>query len=177
VTADARRRTPLGPFADTLGRLLGAREAELAAQVSLRVADNVGKELGLPTTPNTWSTFDGHDALWLGPNESLVVSEIEAPDAIVHDLEPRLSGHHMSVVDVSAARAAIELTGPDRFDVLSAGCGLDLHPKSWRLGMCAQTLFARVGVLLQERDEATRVFLRPSYAGYLVTWLAHAARA
>jgi sarcosine oxidase subunit gamma len=176
VTADARRRTPLGLFADTLGRL-GAREAELQAQVSLRAAGEVATELDLPTEANTWSRVGEREALWLGPDEWLVVSEGEPAETIVHDLETRLSGQPASVVGVSAARAVIELTGRGRFDVLSAGCGLDLHPRSWRLGMCAQTILARVGVLLQERDEATRVFLRPSYAGYLVTWLAQAAPA
>jgi sarcosine oxidase gamma subunit len=38
--------------------------------------------------------------------------------------------------------------------------------------MCAQTLLARIPVLLQERGDATRVFVRSSFAGYLVTWLA-----
>jgi sarcosine oxidase subunit gamma len=174
VTADARRRTPLGLFADTLGRL-GAREAEFEAQVSVRVPGEVAAELELPTEPNTWSRVGDRDALWLGPDEWLVVSEVEPGKTIVRDLRSRVVGRHASMVDVSAARTVIELTGPGRLDVLSAGCGLDLHPRSWRLGMCAQTVLARVGVLLQERDEATRVFLRPSYAGYLVTWLAHAA--
>jgi sarcosine oxidase subunit gamma len=41
--------------------------------------------------------------------------------------------------------------------------------------MCAQTLLARVPVILQERDLATRVFVRPSFAGYLVDWLLDAA--
>jgi sarcosine oxidase subunit gamma len=176
VTADSRRRTSLGPFADTLGRL-GAREAEFEAQVSVRVPGEVAAELQLPTEPNTWSRVGDREALWLGPDEWLVVSEVEPAETIVRDLRSRVVGRHASIVDVSAARAVIELTGRGRFDVLSAGCGLDLHPRSWRLGMCAQTILARVGVLLQERDEATRVFLRPSYAGYLVTWLAQAAPA
>jgi sarcosine oxidase gamma subunit len=35
-------------------------------------------------------------------------------------------------------------------------------------GACAQTLFARAQVLLQEMDGATRVFVRPSFAHYVL---------
>jgi sarcosine oxidase subunit gamma len=175
VTADERRRSALTSFADAL-RSVGADEADLAAQVSVRVAGELASELGLPTEPNTWTRSDGREAIWLGPDEWLVVSEDEPPETIVPDLLSRLAGRHASIVDVSAGRAVIDLTGPRRLDVLSEGCGLDLHPRSWRSGMCAQTLLSRVAVLLQEREDATRVFLRPSYSGYLVTWLAEVAR-
>jgi sarcosine oxidase subunit gamma len=79
------------------------------------------------------------------------------------------------VVDVSAYRAVVELAGEDRFDLLAQGCGLDLHPRSWRDGRCAQTLLGRVPVLLQERDDATRVFVRTSFANHLAGWLLRAA--
>jgi sarcosine oxidase gamma subunit len=41
--------------------------------------------------------------------------------------------------------------------------------------MCAQTLLAKIPVLLQEREGATRIFVRPSFAGYLTAWLARVA--
>jgi sarcosine oxidase subunit gamma len=65
----------------------------------------------------------------------------------------------------------VELAGADRFDLLAQGCGLDLHPRAWQPGSCAQTLLARAPVLLQERDQATRVFVRASFAAYLADWL------
>jgi sarcosine oxidase subunit gamma len=75
-----------------------------------------------------------------------------------------------SIVDVSANRATIELEGPGRLELLAHGCGLDLHPRSWRSGQCAQTLLARVPVLLQELGDSTRLFVRPSLAGWLLDW-------
>jgi sarcosine oxidase subunit gamma len=65
----------------------------------------------------------------------------------------------------------LELDESGRFELLESGCGLDLHPRAWREGMCAQTLLARGPVLLQERGTASRLFVRPSFAGYLVDWL------
>lgn len=174
MTADIHRSPALAPFADTLGAL-GADETELSAQVSLRVEGVAETELDVATRPNTWSTVGNREALWLGPDEWLVVSEGESAAAVALDLGSRLTGRHASIVDVSAARAVIELGDPTRLDLLGAGCGLDLHARSWRSGMCAQTLLARVPVLLQERDETTRLFVRPSYAGYVVAWLARVA--
>ncbi len=96
---------------------------------------------------------------------------------MVERLEAALAGLHHSVVDVSASRVAFELVGEGRRDLLANGCGLDLHPRSWRAGMCAQTLLARAPVLLQEREAATRVLVRASFAGHLAGWLSAIAPA
>ena len=87
------------------------------------------------------------------------------------ELEASLAGHHRSVVDVSANRAVIELVGPSRHDLLSSACPIDLHPKSWGDGRCAQSVFGAAQVLLHGREGATRVFVRPSFADYVVNLL------
>jgi sarcosine oxidase subunit gamma len=170
--ADPRRRTPLdGRERELAG--VDARAVALASQVSLRVEAGVARTLGLPTEPNTWSRLDGRDALWLGPDDWLIASDADEATDVTHRLASRVATDaHRSIVDVSANRVAIELAGPRRIELLQAGCGIDLHPRAWGEGMCAQTLLARVPVLLQEREDATRVFVRPSFAGYVATWLA-----
>jgi sarcosine oxidase subunit gamma len=75
------------------------------------------------------------------------------------------------VVDVSANRVAIELTGSDRFDLLAHVCPLDLDPRVWATGRCAQTLLGRAQVVLQERSETTGILVRPSFADYVVDLL------
>jgi sarcosine oxidase subunit gamma len=142
---------------------LGIAELPLV-QVDVRVdrASSPG-----PSESNTWARDGDREWLWLGPDEWLVVAE---DGDLVPKLEGALAGTHHSVVNVSASRVVLEFRGADRFEPLEQGCGLDLHPRSWREGMCAQTLLARVPVILQERDGATRVFVRTSFAGYLVDW-------
>ena len=82
-----------------------------------------------------------------------------------------MEGHHHSVVDVSANRIVFELS--DGLGLLSSGCGLDLDPSRWRPGMGAQTLFGDAQVILHQLDErTTRVFVRPSFAGYFIDRLA-----
>jgi sarcosine oxidase, subunit gamma len=173
VTAETRKASPLDPHAGEL-RALGAREVALGSQVSVRVDPRVAR-LELPQTPNTWVAVGGREILWLGPDEWLVTSRTEPAEIVVADLEAATAGDHRSIVDVSANRVVLELAGPDRRELLEAGCGLDLHPRSWRPGVCAQTLLANVAVLLQEGEGATRVFVRPSFADHLVTWLRRVA--
>jgi sarcosine oxidase subunit gamma len=178
VTADALARSPLAGREDDLA-VVGAAEVPFLAQVAVRIDVRgalgphplAGEPGGPPTAPNTWSAVGDREWLWLGPDEWLVLGPAGSAAGIVDELEERLAGRHHSVVDVSANRAALELSEADRLELLAQGCGLDLHPRSWTPGRCAQTLLAGVPVLLQERDRATRIFVRPSFAGWLVDWL------
>lgn len=154
--------------------LLGAREIAFLAQVDVRV-DAAATSIGLARETNTWIVDGDRELLWLGPDDWLIVGPAGTERMIIEEVERALDGVHHSVVDVSSARAVLELSSEDRREMLSRGCALDLHPRSWRYGMCAQTLLARVPVILQQRGGATRVFVRPSFSGYLVDWLLDAA--
>jgi sarcosine oxidase, subunit gamma len=121
---------------------------------------------------NRTTTWESRDVLWLGPDEWLVVARPEEATMIVRELEETLAGHH-SVLDVSANRIAYELR--DGLEQLATSCGLDLHPSRWRPGVCAQTLFGQAQVILHQRDErTTRLFVRPSFAGYFADLFAMA---
>jgi sarcosine oxidase, subunit gamma len=117
--------------------------------------------------PNTVATWRDRDVLWLGPDEWLVVGEAGTEGPIMSALTESLAGDHHSIVDVSANRIVFDLF--DSLDTLASGCGLDLDPNRWLPGMCAQTLFGGAQVILHQLDErTTRVFVRPSFAGYVV---------
>ena len=140
------------------------------SQLDVRVDPASATTHGIPTDPNT-ATSGGRDVLWLGPDEWLIVGVPGATTAIRHELEASLSGLRCSVVDVSANRAVIELAGPSRHDLLSSACPIDLHPRSWGDGRCAQSVFGAAQVLLHEREGVTRLFVRPSFADYVVDLL------
>ena len=137
-------------------------EVSLLSQLDIRTGEPAS--LGLPTSPNTWEDVHNADALWLGPNEWLVVRAADAESNA--DWE-----HAESVVDVSAGRAVLEGSGRGIRDLLARGCSLDLHPSKWANGACAQTMLAKAPIILQQRGETTRIFIRPSFADYLVEWL------
>lgn len=117
--------------------------------------------------PNTATIWDGRDVLWLGPDEWLVVGEPGTGGSIQRDLASAMEGNHHSVIDVSANRIVFDLT--NGLDLLASGCGLDLDPSRWLPGMCAQSLFGGAQVILHQLEErTTRVFVRPSFAGYFM---------
>jgi sarcosine oxidase subunit gamma len=162
-------RSPLAERSADLDRV-DARELAFLSQIDVRVEPAGAAALGFPTDPNT-ATSGGRDVLWLGPDEWLIVGVPGAARAIRDELEASLAGLHRSVVDVSANRAVIELAGPSRHDLLSSACPIDLHPRSWGDGWCAQSVFGAAHVLLHEREGVTRLFVRPSFADYVVDLL------
>ena len=160
-------RRPLAGFAAELARL-DADELPFLTQIDVRADPSATSGLGFPARPNTASAWNGNDVLWLGPDEWLVVAEAGREAELLAELGGALGSTHRSVVDVSANRAVFELRGPDRLQRLAIACPLDLHPRSWEPGRCAQTVFGSAPVLLHERPDATRVFVRPSFAGYVI---------
>ena len=150
--------------------------AELGGPIDLAQVDVRADPDRLPFAPpaaNAATTWEGRDVLWLGPDEWLVVGRSDESEAIARELDAALGGHHHSVIDVGANRIAFELR--DGLEQLATSCGLDLDPSRWLLGMCAQTLFGHAQVILHQRDaRTTRVFVRPSFAGYVVDLLATA---
>ena len=159
------------PLADRTADLtaIEAVEVPFLAQIDVRCAPAEAAALGFPIEPNTVAGDMTRGVLWLGPDEWLVVALPGSNVSLTAELEDALDETHHSVVDVSENRAVIELRGADRLALLASGCPLDLDPRGgWLPGMCAQTVFARAHVLLQELDGATRIFVRPSFAGYVV---------
>jgi sarcosine oxidase subunit gamma len=161
-------RSPLGHRAGDLERL-EAVEIPHLAQISVRCSVSDAARLGLSAEPNTAGGTMERGVLWLGPDEWLVVGLPGTAPALLHEVETALAGSHHAVVDVSANRTVVELRGADRHALLATGCSIDLEPAGgWVPGRCAQTVFARAQVLLQEMERATRVFVRPSFANYVV---------
>lgn len=163
-------------------RGVALREVAFLAQVDLRadVADadamaRIAAALGspLPTQPNTTAGGGPWSALWLGPDEWLVVGPEGDELRIERALRDALAGAHGSVVDVSANRTTLELRGPLAREVLAKGCALDLHPRRFRAGDCAQTALARAQIVLRQVDDepAYWILVRCSFAPYLVEWL------
>ncbi|WP_017556002.1 sarcosine oxidase subunit gamma [Nocardiopsis baichengensis] len=190
MTADLYGASPLAARADALARhsapegVQGVRIAEVpfTAQVALRVdprggaAERIGTALGaaLPGRPGQVARTDRVLVLGLGPDEWLVVGSEGTAQELQDTLTAALDGAHGAVVDVSAHRTIVRVTGPKTRDLLNTGCALDLHPRVFGADRCAQTLLARAAVILlcRETDPADFwIFVRSSYARYLADWL------
>ncbi|MGW7207570.1 sarcosine oxidase subunit gamma [Streptomyces sp. NPDC054837] len=137
-------------------------------------ADRIGKALGAPLPPLSGhaSTSGPHTVLWLGPDEWLVLSQADAT-AVVAELRESLAQDPGSIVDVSANRTTLELSGPAARHVLEKGCTLDLHPRAFGPGQAVSTTVGPVAVLLWQVDDTPtyRLLPRSSFADYLARWL------
>src|SRR5260370_33765970 len=122
--------------------------AQLNVRCARPVTERVGAVLGvaLPVQPNMVNTVGQRSALWLGPDEWLIVDDTTGLDegAVRAAFAPDWG----SVVDVSANRVMFELQGPTARDVLAHGCPLDFHPRVFGPGQCAQTLLSRETVII-----------------------------
>jgi sarcosine oxidase subunit gamma len=130
----------------------------------------------LPVTPNTTNSDGELTALWLGPNEWLLIAAPGRETAIVGRLRAGLVVLHTAITEVSEARTIILAAGPKARDLLAKGTPLDLHPRAFGVGHCAQTALARANVILRPVDERPtfEIYVLKSFADYLFTWLERA---
>ena len=131
----------------------------------------------LPTEPNTVAARGALLALWLGPDEWLVVTPPTTQTRLSDSLEAALHGMHVAVTDVTGGQTVITLSGPRARDVLAKGCPLDLHPAVFKPADCATTLVAKANVTIRCVDDSPsfELIVRRSFAEYTALWLHDAA--
>ena len=174
-------RSPLEGLALPAGPRFALAEAPPAARFILRGGESVRVACGMafgvepPSRLGPAGGSEGRAALWLGPDEWLLIAD-GAPD-IGGVLESVLDGTAHSLVDVSHRQIGLIAGGPAAARVLNAGCPLDLDPHAFPVGFATRTLFDKVEVVLWRRAETTfHVEVWRSFAPYLLGSLAEAAR-
>jgi len=188
VIAEAVRRSPFAGYAERFAALseatggeLTIRELPFATQLNLRMdpknlslVQRISEVLGfaLPITPNTVGAKGDRRALWLGPDEWLAVGPDGQQDELTQALTSAFNGALGSVTDVSANRTLLEIRGAKARELLAHGLAIDLDPRLFGPGRCAQTLLAKAQVIVERRDESGFViYVRASFAAYVATWL------
>lgn len=144
-----------------------------------RFARGVAEVLGRPPpdAPNTFVEVRfGREAAvlaWTGPEEWFVIGQEEGTSGLGVALRQAIPETGGAVVDVSSGHTLFSITGPRARDLIAAGCAIDVHPRAFGPGRCAQTLYARVGVCFLQRDETPRfeMMVRRSYARWLWRWM------
>lgn len=131
-----------------------------------------------PIEANTVIKAGKNSILWLGPDEWLIVTPEGKQDAMEAALWTALEGQHISIVDGSDARTTIRLHGANARDVLMKGCPLDLHPRAFGPGQCAQSILSKADILIHQIDDTPTydIYVLCSFSRYLWDWLADAAK-
>jgi sarcosine oxidase, subunit gamma len=176
-------RSPLEGFVFPSGPRFTLSEAPLAARLILRGSEAVRVSCGmafgadLPSQLGPAGEGAGRAALWLGPDEWLLIADGADAADLGGVLESVLDGTAHSLVDVSHRQIGLIASGPVAARVLNAGCPLDLDLAAFPVGFATRTLFDKVEIVLWRPAETTfRIEIWRSFAPYLAASLAEAAR-
>lgn len=187
------RQSPASPLkaafeAGSVAGTVELREVPFLTMAGLRVdpGSNAGERMGtltggLPSVSGEVRGSDGTAVLWLGPAEFLLVAPAESHESLGGEL-PRalveaLGDGAGQVVDLSANRTTLELSGPRARAVLEKGCSLDLHPRVFKTGTALSTEIGGIpAVLWKTAEQEYRIFPRASFAEFLGRWLLDAMR-
>jgi sarcosine oxidase subunit gamma len=176
-------RSPLEGLVLPLGPRFALSEAPPATRLILRGAEAVrvacGMVFGAEPPPQLGPAGEGAGrvALWLGPDEWLLIADGADAVDIGGVLESVLEGTAHSLVDISHRQIGLIASGPAAARVLNAGCPLNLGLNAFPVGFATRTLFDKIEIVLWRRAETTfHVEVWRSFAPYLASSLAEAAR-
>jgi sarcosine oxidase subunit gamma len=131
----------------------------------------------LPTFACRAAAAGSRAALWLGPDEWLLLAGDDEGNAIAADLSRALGVQPHSLVDVSHRQVALELRGPNAERLLASQCPLPLDLDSFPVGMCTRTVFAKAEIVLwRTGPEAFHVEVWRSFSRYVVELLTEVER-
>ena len=144
----------------------------------------VGKNLNmiLPTEANTSTTSDKLTAIWLSPDEWMIVSnELVNKDTNKYELNEILFNSISktnlgAVTDVTDQFVQLELKGKNIYEIFSAGCPFNFNEFKEKIGSTTQTVLNHIDVILHHKEEnVVNIFVRRSFAEHLWSWIEDSA--
>lgn len=161
--------------ADTIRLLPPATRFILQCGKDARDRAGLAFGLPLPETACRAEAASGRAALWLGPDERLLLAPEGSEETVAAAIGRALAGAPHSLVDVSHRQVALSVAGAGARDLLASGCPLDLDPDVFLAGHCTRTVLARAEVVLWRRSaEEYHLETGRSFSGYVLGWLREA---
>jgi len=149
----------------------------LRARATARDAAAGPLGMALPAEACRAATRGDRAALWLGPDEWLLLAPAGEGPALAAALSAALSGLPHSLVDVGDRQLGLIVEGPEAASALNVGCPLDLDAAAFPIGMCTRTVFAKCQIVLW-RTGPLRFHVEAwrSFMPYVESYLAEASR-
>ena len=164
----------------SLSEIAGRGMIDLRGLATDRKFMAAGKEalcLDLPKAPRTSASWGDVKALWLAPDQWLVLTTQGNTQALLAALRTAIGKIHSLAVDVSDMRAVIRIKGAEARNLLLKGSSLDLLSEAYGPGTVRRFRFAEIAALLDVVEEDVfDIYVFRSYAEYTWTWLAKNAR-
>jgi len=175
--ADAARRSAL-ELAPGSAWKPGPARSRYSLRVDLAAAAaRASPALPISTTPCRARLQGEWSALWLGPDEQLLIGPELGANAFGAAVYKALSELPHSLVDVSHRQGTIELEGPEAVAMLNAGSPLDLRESAFPEGACTRTVFGKAEIVLWRKGRARfHVEVWRSFMPYVAGLLAEAER-
>jgi sarcosine oxidase subunit gamma len=155
-------------------------QAEPASRFIFRgTVEAAGAAFGvvLPNEPCRAQQQGARVALWLGPDEWLVLAPPAAASVIAVAIAAKLAGVPHSLVEISDRNVGLMIAGPGSEDVLSSSCPLDLDVTAFPVGMCTRTLFGKAEIVLWRiAPQSFRLEVARSFLPYVIGLLDLAVR-
>ena len=169
VAVAAERNNPVGgnKFANAL---VSIESVAPAARINFRAtpkgAKDFGKAIGLdlPTETGQVSKKGSTLAVWIGPDEWLILDDKKAID----DLMPSRENAQFSATDISHRNVGFQLSGDGAATVLNSACPRDLSLSAFPANTGSRTIFGKAEVvIIRTARNAFRVECWRSFSPYV----------
>ncbi len=131
----------------------------------------------LPKAPRTSTSWGDMKALWLSPDQWLILCPGEKALGLTDQITAALKSIHSLAVNVSDMRAIIRLEGEHARTTVMKGTSIDLTHDDYPPGTIRRMKFAEVGALLHIVDhDVIDIYVFRSYADYAWEFLLKAGR-
>ena len=137
------------------------------------------KALGfdLPPQPLTAAESADKAALWLGPDEWLLLAPEDGAEALETAMREAIGDAPHALVDISHRQEALIVTGDRAAWLLNSGIPIDLDLSAFPVGTVTRTLFHKAPVMLWRLgDDSFVVEAWGSFMDYVAGLLDEAAR-
>jgi sarcosine oxidase subunit gamma len=140
----------------------------------------IGKNLNmlLPIEANTSTSGESLTALWLSPDEWLLVSnEIVSEDSNNYEVEDNLINNISkvnlgAVTDVSDQFVMINIKGSKVFDLFATGSPFNFNVFKNKKGSVVQTILSHIDVIIHLTEiNNVNLLVRRSFSEHLHSWL------
>jgi sarcosine oxidase subunit gamma len=139
----------------------------------------IGRAFGvaLPREACRAATGGVRAALWLGPDEWLLIAPDGEASSLMAAMGEVLGEEPASLVEISDRQVAIEVAGDKAAEAINAFNALDLDIDAFPVGMCTRTLFGKAEIVLwRTAPETFRMEVWRSFAPYVQGCLGEAIR-
>jgi sarcosine oxidase, subunit gamma len=176
---DRPPRRPAAPAAAAPVEILdtgpAARFIFRGGERAVELAGSFG--VALPRVPCRSASAGTRHALWLGPDEWLLLAAEDERDGIGGGLARALGDEPYSLVDIGHQHVGLIVRGAACGEVLNTGCPLDLDQIAFPVGMCTRTVFEKAEIVLWRTESFVfRIEVWRSFVPYVHALLTEAAR-